>query len=129
MVSAQLPFETHVNDLLDKKILKTRVPRPALFSCHHPVNEPEEFKSDVQRAVCACNIYEHTHTCYKGRTGRKRCRLSRSQQTVNVTGCVQLDPNRDDEDGLALYKILDPVLPPSVFCSIHRNAYSQPIRG
>ena len=70
----------------------------------------------------------NTHTCYKGRVGETRCRLSRPQQTVTPTRCVQLDPIREEEDGPASYNILDSIEPPSMACSIHRDVYKQPLR-
>ena len=96
MVSAELQLSTTAMLLINQFPGGEKPDRPALRIAHNPVENPNEFETDVQIAGAFCNIHNHTLTCRKGKSGKTKCRLGRPQPLAESTNVVQLIPTRNE---------------------------------
>ena len=97
MVTAELTIKTMAEHLLNQFPGGERPTKPALNISHNPVADPVAFSFDFQHAASVANIHSHSHTCHKGKQGKKGCRLCRPAPAADSTHVVQLLPTPDPE--------------------------------
>lgn len=91
MIKGEVDPEIHVEQMIHK--LKSQMPPiPSLTKVHHPLQHPDLFEKDAQRAAGVCNYHQHSSTCHSGNAGKKGCRLSRPQALIQHTTCCQIKP-------------------------------------
>ncbi len=91
IVKAQLQPLLHVRHIM-KDLKEETVAHAALFKPTIPTDmeSNQRFVQDYQRVVDQSNIHQHAPTCFKTKTGKRRCRLGRPVQLQTQTGCVQI---------------------------------------
>lgn len=92
MIKAEVRPDIHVEQLLNKSKKPPVTQKPTVYTAHNPEEDPFLFETDAHRAACVCNFHQHSSTCHSGNSGKKGCRLSRPQELVEKTGCVQIKP-------------------------------------
>lgn len=114
----------HLKDIFNIINAKQR-PRPALFETHDPVYDEEAFQVDVDRVIAACNIHQHTQTCYK--PPNEKCRMGLPRPSIHKTKCVQIIPAPKTADHTEKYIVLPDIEKPKQASQNDRDLDVYPI--
>ena len=127
VVMALLQPIEHVRHLL-RDLTNEKSPHAALFKYQNPSSHMQEFVDDFQRTVDLSNVHKHAPTCYKTKQGTSSCRLGRSVQLKEQTGCKEIVATQPDRTTPEIYfEVLGKIQPPAEAITSRRNLSTMPV--
>ena len=127
VVMALLQPIEHVRHLL-RDLTNEKSPHAALFKYQNPSSHMQQFVDDFQRTVDLSNVHKHAPTCYKTKQGTSSCRLGRSVQLKEQTGCKEIVATQPDRTTPEIYfEVLGKIQPPAEAITSRRNLSTMPV--